>query len=133
MRSCHSPSPYVCSPEPRAQAGRHASDLGRAVRLLDCGGVLVVGEGVPPFGVAFGEGEVGHESGGCGAVPVPLAGRGDDDVAGPDPDGLPAAAWTKLSPSVTRRVWPRVCRCHAVWAQGVKWTAQSVMGDGRSL
>ncbi len=70
-------------------------DLGRVVRLLGCGGVLVVGEVLRPFGGAFGEGQVGHERGGCGAVPVPLAGRCDDDVAGSDPDGLAVAGLDK--------------------------------------
>jgi hypothetical protein len=74
------------------QRRRHASDLGRAIRLLGCRGVFVVGEVLAPLGVAFGQGEVGHERSGCGAVPVPLAGRGDDGVAGSDPDGLSAAS-----------------------------------------
>jgi hypothetical protein len=44
------------------------------------GGVFVVGEVVAPFGVAFGDGEMRHERGWGGAVPVPFARRGDDDV-----------------------------------------------------
>jgi len=39
-----------------------------------------------PFGFPLGEREVGHEVVGRGAVPVPLAWWGDDDVAGSDAD-----------------------------------------------
>src|SRR6186997_165213 len=53
--------------------------------------VLVVGEVVAPLGLALGEREVGHEVVGRGAVPVPLAGWGDDHVAGTDADERPAA------------------------------------------
>src|SRR5438132_1653629 len=42
----------------------------------------------------------------------------------------PPRAWTKPSPSVTKSVWPRVCRCQAVWAHGVKCTEPSDQGDG---
>src|SRR4051812_50218898 len=37
-----------------------------------------------PLGFAFGEREMCHEVVGRGAVPVPFAGWGDDDVAGSD-------------------------------------------------
>src|SRR5207342_3671473 len=48
--------------------------------------ILVGGEMLAPFGFAFGECEVCHEMLGCGTVPVPFAGWGDDDVAGSDAD-----------------------------------------------
>ena len=44
-----------------------------------------------PFSFAFGECEVRHEMVGRGAVPVPLAGWGDDDVASSDADEWSAA------------------------------------------
>ena len=46
---------------------------------------------VAPFGVGFGEGQVGHDAVGCGAVPVPFAAVDVDDVTGADPgDGFAA-------------------------------------------
>src|SRR3954466_6886536 len=58
---------------------------------LSAGGVFVVGEVVAPHGVAFGDGDVGHEVGGGAAVPVLLAAGDADDVAGTDGDERSAA------------------------------------------
>jgi hypothetical protein len=53
--------------------------------------VLVVGDVLCPVrlgsfvaGDGFGDGQVGHEVVGCGAVPVPLVGGRVDDVTGAD-------------------------------------------------
>ena len=61
--------------------------------------VVVVGDVLAPVGLGslvvgdgFDDGRVGHEVVGCGAVPVPFAGRGTDDVAGADFIDL-SAAW----------------------------------------
>src|SRR5258708_7992877 len=61
--------------------------------------VVLVGDVLGPAGLrsfvagdGFDDGRAGHEVAGCGAVPVPFAGRGTDDVAGADFPG-PAAAW----------------------------------------
>jgi len=63
------------------------------VLVLLAGDVLApVGLGSLVAGDGFGDGQVGHEVAGRGAVPVPFAGRGADDVAGADFPGL-AAAW----------------------------------------
>src|SRR3954452_12529517 len=57
--------------------------VSRSARLLL---VFGVGEVVVPLGVAFGDGDVGHEPIGPGAVPVLLAAGNADDVAGADND-----------------------------------------------
>src|SRR6266704_4460818 len=49
------------------------------------------GDVVTPFGVALGQGQVGHEVVRGGAVPVPLVPGDIDDVAGTDPDDGSAA------------------------------------------
>ena len=61
--------------------------------------VVLVGDVLAPAGLGwfvagdgFDDGQAGHEVVGCGAVPVPFAGRGTDDVAGADFLDL-AAAW----------------------------------------
>src|SRR3954469_21764418 len=62
------------------------------MRLLRCSRrVFVVGEAVAPHGVAFGDGDVGHEVGGGGAVPVLFAAGDADDVAGADGEQWSAA------------------------------------------
>ena len=48
-------------------------------------GWLIAGDG-------FGDGQVGYEVAGCGAVPVPFSSRGADDVAGAGFPSL-AAGW----------------------------------------
>ena len=48
------------------------------------GGVFGAGDVLAPFGVAFADGEVGHEMVGGGAVPVPFAAGGVDGVASSD-------------------------------------------------
>src|SRR6188472_117389 len=58
--------------------------------------VLVVGDVLGPFGLGavdwrLPHREVRHEVVGCGAMPVPLAGRRMDRVAGANLDHLPAA------------------------------------------
>ncbi len=60
--------------------------------------VVLVGDVLAPAGLGsfvagdgFDDGQVGHEVVGCGAVPVPFAGRGADDVAGADFLDLAAA------------------------------------------
>src|SRR3954469_3606499 len=63
------------------------------MRLLRCSRrVFVVGEAVAPHGVAFGDGDVGHEVGGGAAVPVLFAAGDADDVAGADGDERSAAS-----------------------------------------
>ena len=61
--------------------------------------VLLVGDVLAPSwprvvrrGDDFGDGQAGHEVAGCGALPVPFAGRGAAEVAGADFLDL-AAAW----------------------------------------
>src|SRR6266567_8761629 len=78
---------------------------GRAMRsrcLLRLPAVLGVGDVRPPLRLwflgwrdAFGQGEVGHEVVGCGAVPVPLLRGCVDDVAGTDADDAAAAGLHK--------------------------------------
>ena len=64
-----------------------------ALVVLLAGDVLApVGLGSLAAGDGFGDGQVGHEVAGCGAVPVPFAGRGADDAAGVDFPGR-AAVW----------------------------------------
>jgi hypothetical protein len=59
--------------------------LAGVVLALVCLGCLVAGDGI-------GDGQVGHQVAGCGAAPVPFAGRNADDVAGAGFPGL-AAGW----------------------------------------
>ncbi len=74
------------------EAGK-ARRTASALVVLLVGDVLApVGLGSPAAGDGFGDGQVGHEVAGCGAVPVPFAGRGADDGAGADCPGL-AAGW----------------------------------------
>src|SRR5262245_46537039 len=68
-------------------------------------GVLVVGDVLPPVqfgalvsGDGLGDGQVGHEVAGRGAVPVPLICRRVDDVAGADLGDVAAAGLDEPSP-----------------------------------
>ena len=57
-----------------------------------------VADVLSPGGVAFADGQMGHEVVGGGAVPVPFPGGREDDLAGPDgDDGLAKG----LDPSFT--------------------------------
>ena len=59
---------------------------------------------------------------GVGAVPVLLAGREPDHVAGPDLLDRAAPALRPAEPAVTISVWPSGCVCQAVRAPGSKVT-----------
>jgi hypothetical protein len=61
------------------------------VPLLGFAHVVRVAHVLIPLGTALADGEVGHEVAGRGAVPVPFAPGGDDDVAGVDGQDRPAA------------------------------------------
>jgi len=64
-----------------------------ALVVVPAGDVLApAGLGSLAAGDGFDDGQAGHEVVGCGAVPVPFAGRGADDVADADFLDL-AAAW----------------------------------------
>src|SRR5712691_7728290 len=81
-------SPINCC----AGLGWSGMSLGLVVRAR----VLGVGDVGAPFGFGarfggFPHGDVGHEASGCSAMPVPLAGRGIDDIARADLDDLAAA------------------------------------------
>lgn len=59
--------------------------------------VFRVSHVITPGGIALADGKVGHEAVGCGAVPMPLVGGGEDDLSGPQwGDGLSAG----LDPSL---------------------------------
>ena len=98
-------------------------------------GVLVVGDVLTPVclgslvaGSGLGDGQVGHEVVGGGAVPVPGVGGRGDDVAGSDL--LDRAAAGLHQPPY--RVWPTACECQAVRAEGVNRTALTRTREGSS-
>src|SRR5258708_35099944 len=66
-------------------SGRPLSLSSSALVVVVAGDVLA-GAGLGSFvaGDGFGGGRAGYEVVGCGAVPVPFAGRGTGDVAGAD-------------------------------------------------
>jgi hypothetical protein len=82
--------------------------------------------------------DVHHEPVRRGAVPVVLSGLEEDAIAGADDLDRATFALTetdtlgdedrlavrmRVTPSVTKIVWPCGWVCHAVRAPGVKWTA----------
>src|SRR5260370_5200489 len=74
-------------------SGRPLSLSSSALVVVLAGDVLApAGLGSFVAGDGFDDGRAGHEVVGCGAVPVPFAGRGTDDVADADFLDL-AAAW----------------------------------------
>jgi hypothetical protein len=76
-----------------------------------------------PLIVGLLHGDVGHEPGGGGAVPVVFVWLEEDAVAGADHLDRAAAPLAQAhTPSVTQIVWPRGWVCHAVRAPGMKWT-----------
>src|SRR5260370_20266589 len=74
-------------------SGRPLSLSSSALVVVLAGDVLApAGLGSFVAGEGFDDGRAGHEVVGCGAVSVPFAGRGTDDVAGADSRDL-AVAW----------------------------------------
>jgi hypothetical protein len=83
--------------------------------------VLAKGDEVPLV-VGLLDGDVRHEAGRCGAVPVVLARLEEDAIAGRITSTGPPSRWQRPTPSVTQIVCPCGCVCQAVRAPGVKWT-----------
>lgn len=100
--------------------------------------VLLIGDVLKPAGTvvvlgALVHGDVNHEPAGGGAVPVFLAGRGVDDLAGAGDMTMPSRVPSSAVPSVISRVWPTAWECQAVRAPGVKWTQPQAIRDGSGL
>src|SRR5258708_5779969 len=84
------PAPVTPMSAVDGEAGKGRQTASALVVLL-AGDVLApAGLGSFVAGDGFGGGRAGYEVVGCGAVPVPFAGRGTDDVA--DADSLDLAA-----------------------------------------
>ena len=77
-------------------------------------------------------GDVGHRGRRRCAMPMLLARRKPDDIAGPDLLDRPALTCTQPQPDVTISVWPSGCVCQAVRAPGSNVTIAPANARGRA-
>src|SRR5258708_33857334 len=80
---------WLCAPVMPVSGVAGEAGTGRQAApalVVVLGGDVLAPAGLGPLvaGDGFDDGRAGHEVAGCGAVPVPFAGRGTDDVAGAD-------------------------------------------------
>jgi hypothetical protein len=87
-----------------------------------------VGFGPLVAGAGFGDGEVGHEVAGCGAMPVPLVGGGVNDVACADFFDLAAAGLVQAAAFGDIEGLADAWQCQAVRAGGVNRIDDALRG-----